>query len=294
MLPEPTAATESPLSIRLEPSETPPLIGLDREAPFDRVRADMQSALAPQAGDWRGAEVHLDLGARELDLFDLRRLVHLLKESFEIDVVGMRCEASSLHRFAERELKVRIHLDPRAELEAPAPAPEASDVERDDTAELPVEELAATGSDEPQAEERGLRAPAPDVPISEEPGDSIHVIRRTLRSGVVLRHAGDVMLYGDVNPGAELYAGGSITVLGALKGLAHAGTHSGDAAWIMSLDLHPTQLRIGQRICISSRDEQSTGRRSGLPRIALVRGGEIVVEPYRGRLPRPEPARSGA
>ena len=49
------------------------------------------------------------------------------------------------------------------------------------------------------------------------------LVHRTLRSGQALHHAGHVTLIGDVNPGAEIIAGGDIVVWGKLRGIAHAG-----------------------------------------------------------------------
>lgn len=44
-----------------------------------------------------------------------------------------------------------------------------------------------------------------------------------VRSGQVLKAKGDLVVIGDVNPNARVVAGGSIYVLGRLKGIAHAG-----------------------------------------------------------------------
>jgi septum site-determining protein MinC len=67
---------------------------------------------------------------------------------------------------------------------------------------------------------------------------------RTLRSGQELRHDGDLLLLGDINPGGGIYCTGSIFVLGALRGLAHAGCEGNENAIIAASELKPTQLRI--------------------------------------------------
>lgn len=48
-------------------------------------------------------------------------------------------------------------------------------------------------------------------------------VSHTLRSGQRVECAGDVVVLGDVNVGAEVIAGGSVAVMGALRGLVHAG-----------------------------------------------------------------------
>ena len=123
---------------------------------------------------------------------------------------------------------------------------------------------------------------------AEEPeagrGRQVLVVERTLRSGGVVRWRGDVLVYGDVNAGAEIEAGGNIIVLGALRGLAWAGTGGDESAMIISFDLRPVQLRIGRQIAFMP--EQSTRPRSSArgAEVAVVRDGQIVLQEYRGRL----------
>lgn len=69
-----------------------------------------------------------------------------------------------------------------------------------------------------------------------------------IRSGQFIRYAGSVIVLGDVNPGGEIIAEGSIIVLGALKGLVHAGCAGDLKAYISAQRLHPTQLRIADII----------------------------------------------
>jgi len=111
-------------------------------------------------------------------------------------------------------------------------------------------------------------------------------VERGLRSGQTVRFGGDVMIYGDLNPGAEVIAGGNIVIFGALKGLAHAGARGNDGAHIVAFDFRPTQLRIGRKIAMPPESRTRSGSRVWTPEVAWVRGGQIVVDPYEGRLPR--------
>ncbi|CAM3824083.1 septum site-determining protein MinC [Alkalicoccus chagannorensis] len=65
-----------------------------------------------------------------------------------------------------------------------------------------------------------------------------------LRSGQVVEIEGSVLLIGDVNPGAEIKATGSIYILGSLKGTAHAGTEGEVRSVICASFMDPSQLRI--------------------------------------------------
>jgi septum site-determining protein MinC len=131
------------------------------------------------------------------------------------------------------------------------------------------------------AQELGLEIPVarpsldlaqPDLaPRSEMVG---LVVERTLRSGQDIQHAGHITLIGDVNPGAELVAGGDIIVWGKLRGTVHAGAMGDDRAIICALELEPNQIRIGTYIARAPERDH----RPGAPEIARVVEGRIVVE----------------
>lgn len=107
------------------------------------------------------------------------------------------------------------------------------------------------------------------------------VIQRTLRSGQVIHHPGHVVIIGDVNPGAEIKAGGSVIVWGRLRGLIQAGTAEAyrDNAIVCALQLAPMQLRIGDYIARPPADD---GHHELIPEIASIQGGQIVAEPWNG------------
>lgn len=93
----------------------------------------------------------------------------------------------------------------------------------------------------PSAAER--EAPKPVRPVAES-----LVVDESLRSGMKVDHDGDVMVLGNVNEGAEVFAGRSVLVLGRLRGLAHAGLTVSGEALIVSGQFEASQVRIGDRI----------------------------------------------
>ncbi|MCM3122574.1 septum site-determining protein MinC [Mesobacillus sp. AQ2] len=73
-------------------------------------------------------------------------------------------------------------------------------------------------------------------------------VAKVIRSGQVLEITGDLLLIGDVNPGGTVKATGNIFVMGALKGIAHAGSAGNDEAVIAASVMKPSQLRISDCI----------------------------------------------
>jgi len=112
------------------------------------------------------------------------------------------------------------------------------------------------------------------------------IVYGTLRSGQKIESEHSIIVFGDVNSGAEVIAGGDVIILGTLRGIAHAGAYdeSGGGRVIFSLNLRPTQLRIGLVISRGSgADDVESTPRGGLPEVARVDGNMIVVEPYQSR-----------
>lgn len=107
-------------------------------------------------------------------------------------------------------------------------------------------------------------------------GDEAVFLERTLRSGHKVEHPGHIVVLGDVNPGAELIAGGNILVWGRLLGVAHAGAVGDEEAVVCALDLSPTQLRIADKISVSP-------PRKGKPRpeIACLENGQVTARDWK-------------
>lgn len=125
---------------------------------------------------------------------------------------------------------------------------------------------------------KGTAAPERSFTASSEEDGTLGVmIRRTLRSGRTIRSEGHVVVFGDVNPGAEIIAVGDVIVWGRLRGKVHAGSNGDESAFVCALDMIPTQLRIAGYISISPKDK----RHKPKPEIALIRDEHITVEAWR-------------
>ncbi|UVI28119.1 septum site-determining protein MinC [Paenibacillus spongiae] len=104
---------------------------------------------------------------------------------------------------------------------------------------------------------QSIESDAPALP-EEEPGNNIKLLTGIVRSGQTIEHDGNLLLMGDLNPGGSLLCTGDIYVLGALRGLAHAGIEGRTDVVIAASLLRPTQLRIAD-IISRPPDEWMTG-----------------------------------
>ncbi len=99
----------------------------------------------------------------------------------------------------------------------------------------------------------------------------------TFRSGQALSYSGNIVIIGDVNPGAYIMAAGNIVVLGNMRGIAHAGFDGNRKAIVAAYSLQPTQLRIADIIARCPDDYLTTSK---TPEIARIYNGEVLIEPY--------------
>ena len=101
------------------------------------------------------------------------------------------------------------------------------------------------------------------------------VVNRTLRGGQEVQSQGSVLILGNVNPGAQVIAGGSIDIRGTCRGIVHAGAYGDRDAIIIADHLMPVQIRIADVIAQSPEQYE----KPELAERASVQDGRIVIEP---------------
>ncbi len=114
----------------------------------------------------------------------------------------------------------------------------------------------------------------PEAPVV-LPEDVAKWVKGPLRSGGKVAFEGNVVVLGDVNPGAEIIAGGSIIIWGRLRGVVHAGAQGDESAVVCALELLPTQLRIAGEIAVSPKKQKKTQ-----PEVARLVKGQLTAEPW--------------
>ena len=109
---------------------------------------------------------------------------------------------------------------------------------------------------------------------SKKQEDVLH--KGTVRSGDRISSNGDLVIIGDVNPGAIVSSQKNIYVWGKLLGVAFAGEGGNKDASIASLYLNPLQLRISETIAIGPKDKP----KSHYPEIAILEKQSIIIKPF--------------
>lgn len=127
-----------------------------------------------------------------------------------------------------------------------------------------------------------VRGGRPIVQV-EEVGARTEIIPHSIRAGFRGEYKGSVVVLGDVNPGAELVAGGDVIVMGALRGVVHAGAGGKPDAIVWARPIASPQIRLGDAMARAPEDNAMQSMRKieeGHAEIARLHDGAIVIEQH--------------
>jgi septum site-determining protein MinC len=250
---------------------------------FEEALAELQGKLAERPGFYRGTPATAALGAAALTAGDLSRLRDVLDEhGIELQAL---CGAPDIEQLAN-ENGLRFTADDGGEELARRRALRPKrEVRLSDAARSLVADFAGARADIAERRKRGETSvrranpalqskPAPAVAAVPDTAPSTLYHTGTLRGGQSLQHVGNIVVIGDVNPGAEIVASGDIVVFGALRGVAHAGAQGDVTARVYAVELAPTQLRIATFIAADAGDRKQT---TILPEVACVQNDRIAI-----------------
>ena len=107
--------------------------------------------------------------------------------------------------------------------------------------------------------------------------------RGTLNNGQELHSDKNVVVLGDVNPGARVTGSGSVIILGCCMGEITAGAGGDSSSFVCALTLLPFRLKIAGHEAVSAiRKRENPGTYPVDPKIAYVAGGHILMEKMNG------------
>lgn len=229
------------------------LVTMTEDGEWPQMAAELASKIDSQIAFFQGANVVLQVGKRAVRQHELANLISLLQKRN----VNLICVLSVSATTQGATLKQGLVTD----LEAVA---------------LPNTPTKGITEDAISESTQSLNVSA--EMNSEVIGTEGILVRRTVRSGKVVKSDGHVIILGDVNAGAKIVAGGDIVVWGHLRGMAHAGVFGDETAVVCALNLQPTQLRIGSLITVFAPSK----RRKPRPERAFIQNGQIKSEDWNG------------
>lgn len=245
----------------------------------------LSSTLQSSNQFWKGNKVILGLGSLELTVAQAAQILALAKGVGVFPEEIYSKNEKTRTSFLEKSVKVTSKLPmslPKVNVEIPAsgiPFAEA-DAETGKAVEVNVTMI--------EMEHDVVEdTPLPDEKVETTKDGAVVAlpqvlyVKQTLRSGQVVSHKGDLVIVGDVNPGAEIMAEGDITVWGSLRGIAHAGIGGNTEAEIRALNLQPIQIRIAHAIARAPDRPRITYANGTGPEIARIVEDKIRIQKNR-------------
>ncbi|MBQ7775333.1 MAG: septum site-determining protein MinC [Lachnospiraceae bacterium] len=109
--------------------------------------------------------------------------------------------------------------------------------------------------------------------------DYAQFYKGSIKDNEVIEMEDSVIVMGDVNPGCVITSAKNIIVLGRLCGEAHAGTETGDSAYIIALEMEPTSLCIGNFKYRPMKKSKWRIQSKIQPKVAVVKGNNVEIVP---------------
>ncbi len=141
---------------------------------------------------------------------------------------------------------------------------------------------AGLSTQEPEPEEKKSLKQVNQIPeqkniiLKEKKYPGWKIIFNSLRSGQRIETEGDVLVWGHLNAGAEIVAGGSIIVAGKLHGIVHAGGYGRKDIFVWSGCFETPQIRLANKLCYADPDSTTCWSKCAL--ITLEDGTPVIRE----------------
>lgn len=251
-------------------------VKIDDDAPISVACRTLREYLSRQRDLYSEGQVIVDIGKRILS-HDQQELIRKVIDSESgLEIKQFWCEPEVL------ELE-RRRIDSLIDLHS-AISNRLNGSERGGSSTLAQSDPEAISPPETSAEAEGRSLLDSAGSGGERPSVPADVVRGTCRAGEVQRFPGNVVVVGNVNPGAQIIAQGDILVFGKLRGLAHAGAGGDSTAVILAMSSVAPQLRIADYLWDANAERTVAGRRgddvNDGPITARIRNRSVHVSPY--------------
>lgn len=213
------------------------VIHIEPEAGLSEMLSSLKEKLLQVNGYFDDSKVTLAFSGKQLSMIDKHELLEVIRQNSKMNIITVRD--------AEEPLAVK---KPKSE------NPKAG--QNDLKLKSKIVEL------------NGLLQEAQSKKVSLHSG--------TLRSGQSVSVDSTLVLIGDVNSGAVINAGGSVIIVGKLRGgVVNCGLSGKDKAFVFALEMKPVLLRINN---VYGRFDDSQDIESE-PMVAYVQNEQIAIEP---------------
>ena len=240
-------------------------IYLSDDAPFQELLTALQDKLRAWRKFFGAGHCNMYFTGRELSKSDTLRLeavVHALLPESTI-LYGERRIGDTV-KLPEEFVREMNKIDEKNEREKIAENNQSAEIETD-------------GADEIDMESTMQFERIKDVITSNFKSSRARFYEGAVRAGRVVESDGHLVLVGNVETGGTLIANGNVIVVGSLMGSVQAGCMGNRGAYIIALDMRPTDLRIAHASMKYQENTENMPKFSGIKR-AYLTNNDICIE----------------
>ncbi|MCR5609760.1 MAG: septum site-determining protein MinC [Lachnospiraceae bacterium] len=251
------------------------IVILDEKIEYEKLKKDVETKFKESSKFLGKTDLAISFEGRKLSDEQVTEILDIISSNTQLNIVCVLSNDKNKDNLYKKQIEENITAvfkDKKEKIEKELKA----------VYDKKIKELNATRDKEEKAliekikseDERKLKKAVEEAKGLASQNAIFH--KGSLRSGQVLNTDRSVVIIGDVNYGANVTSKGNIVVLGTLYGNVHAGCDGNDKAFIIALNMKPTQIRIGANIARSS-DSSDSGVNADTM-IAYVDDGNIYIE----------------
>ena len=254
------------------------VLRIDGRADWSNILSDVQEFMGDKKKFLRGGQVAIEwldrLPTKEQSL----NLEQMLQDTYEVNLVAKKPKEPLKPVKAKVVERGGVTIPLFETAESSQAKADSSDGEIPELSPSEIMDFASGENEALGYMERMGRILGEEILYEDD--SNCKVIFGTLRSGQRIETPFSLVVVGDVNPGADLIAGGDIVVMGSMRGTAHAAAYDEHATdrVIIALQMAPIQLRIGSVI------SRGSGEAGPEAEVARIEDRRIIVEPFNSRM----------
>lgn len=210
---------------------------LNDEVAFSEIEEALKRKLTESRKFFGNSKVTIEFEGRKISSEELNLLIEVIRNSSDLDII---CIIDPTLKFAV----------PAKSLRQPLPA---------------------------LAEEIRFRSPNVSSSDGVNPDGLAIFHKGNLRSGQEITSDSSIIVVGNVHNGATLTSKGNVIIIGKLSGSVYAGKDGNNAAFVVALNMSPTQLRIAD-VFGRAPDIKKGKKIIPVPQIAFVEEDRIMIE----------------
>lgn len=246
---------------------------INEEVSFDEIQEALYKKLNDSRKFFGKSKVSLTFEGKNLTLDEQKTLIEIIEQASDLDIlciIDSQQETENAKALVTRILEQKNNVISLQEAETKKVINQQSVIADNETV---IDESSYIKPIKKEIKKEAVKSKLIDHRL---PESTAIFHKGTLRSGQEVISESSIIVMGNVHNGATVAAKGNVIVIGKLNGCVHAGKDGNEDAFVVALNMSPTQLRIAD--VFGRAPDKKGSKSSSTPQIAFVEDERIVIE----------------